>query len=87
MLVGRNSISFCAHFRVAVLDQAASLGDEAHGLHAILGELVERCALVVTLLVGHFVDSLVIGDDVILQLAHGFHLQACGLLEHFVGLV
>ena len=99
MLVGRNSISFCSllvdlavvgevtHFGVAVLNQATCLGDEAHGLDAVLGELVERGALVITFLVRHLIDLFVVGDDIVFQLAHGLHLQARGLLEDFVSLV
>ena len=72
---------------MTVLDQATSLGDEAHGLDAVFGELVERGALVVATLVGHLIDLFIVGDDIVFQLAHGLHLQARGLLEHFVGFV
>ena len=87
LLVNLAVVGEVTYFGVTVLNQAAGLGDEAHGLDAVLGELVERGALVVALLVGHLVNLFVVGDDVILQLAHGLHAEARGLLEHFVRLV
>ena len=75
------------HLGMAVFDQAAGLCDEAHGFHTVVGEFVERSALVIAALIGHFVHLFVVGYDVILKLAHGFHFQTCALLEHLVCLV
>ena len=65
-----------AHFGMAVLDHAAHLADDAHGLAAHEAPLREGVGLVVALLLGDRVDPVHFREQVVLQLAQGLHGQA-----------
>ena len=76
-----------ADLGVGVLDVAADLGDELHGLGTECLHLGERSGLMVAALVLRREAVVVVVDDVELQLAHGLEGVAGGLLELLVGLV
>ena len=76
-----------ADLGMAVLDLAACLGDVLHALLAELVGLGIGCGLVVAALVLGGEHLLVVGDDVVLELAHGLELHAGDLAEGLGGLV
>ena len=70
-----------AHLRVSVLDLTASLRDVLHALSAEVAALGIGGRLMVATLILGGEHSLIVADDIVLELAHSLELHACDLLE------
>ena len=86
LLIAEAVLGEVAHLGVAVLDAAATLGDELHAARTEVVGLGEGSRLVVALLVRGGEGGIVGFDDVVLQLAHGLEFHARDFVEGLHGL-
>lgn len=81
LLIDQTVLLEVAHFRMTVFDLSACLRYVEHTMLAEVVHLGVRCRFVVTSLVDCRIAFVIVGDDVVLQLAHGVELHSSFLTE------